>query len=44
MGKYGLLDEAMREEEAYLRYLKFKEVEFPAVPDGEWHLYYRDLL
>ena len=34
----------MREEEAYLRYLKFKEVELPAVPENQWHLYYRDLL
>ena len=32
------------EDEAYIRYLKFHQVTFPAVPEQYWYLFFRDLV
>ncbi len=34
----------MTEDEAYLRYQKFRDVTFPAVDKADWPKYFRDLI
>ncbi|MEM7475099.1 MAG: hypothetical protein AAF483_08915, partial [Planctomycetota bacterium] len=41
---YGILDKALDADTAYTRYLKFRGVQFPAVPEGDWHHYFCDLV
>ena len=43
--QYQLADPQLSEQDAYIRYKKFKGLEFgPVVHEDDRHLYYRDLL
>lgn len=44
LAKFGILDGADSEDDAYERYLKFRGVTFPLVPEAQWHRYFRDLV
>lgn len=44
LARYGILEGASSEDAAYERYLMFRGVTFPMVPESRWHVYFRDLV